>query len=508
MIAEWKIKAIFTIIKFAHPLGEYRMNILAHTIQKNYTQDLLNIFTDKCRTYVAPLTTSLSSLEYGQLISSLSDALAYIGRDALKATFEEMDLAFRNSPHRTSNYYVKQTRYRTIMTVFGEVTYKRTEYIERSTRKPYCYVDRKIKLRSRERFDCTVQSLIVETYANQNSMIKVGQLVGDRIAGAYSLNSNRKQYTIPRQTVYNILHRLHTIKVAATPVNETPDTLYVMADEKYIYLQGEDRSIHKYPKAMTKVAVVFEGRTKVSKDAKIPRYQLDNPYVFASTQDRFWESFHDQLNIRYDLTQVRKIYLLGDGASWIVAGAHSLSTQHTKVSYALDKFHANQAIQRITKDKAYTTLLTNYMITNMKNEFTQLVDSLLELYPDRVKAITEQKKYILTHWSHIQTMYKTVKIGCAMEQAIYHIIASVFSNVPKAYTRQNIETYLSNRVNHLNACDLRLLYLHAIDTKADDKNNVYLKPDEFDFSFFDTKNLRSTYPLHLNTQNFETITKF
>ena len=99
MIAEWKIKAIFTIIKFAHPLGEYRMNILAHTIQKNYTQDLLNIFTDKCRTYVAPLTTSLSSLEYGQLISSLSDALAYIGRDALKATFEEMDLAFRNSPH-------------------------------------------------------------------------------------------------------------------------------------------------------------------------------------------------------------------------------------------------------------------------------------------------------------------------------------------------------------------------------------------------------------------------
>ncbi len=153
MIAEWKIKAIFTIIKFADPLGEYRMNILAHTIQKNYTQDLLNIFTDKCRTYVAPLTTSLSSLEYGQLISSLSDALAYIGRDALKATFEEMDLAFRNSPHRTSNYYVKQTRYRTIMTVFGEVTYKRTEYIERSTRKPYCYVDRKIKLRSRERFD-------------------------------------------------------------------------------------------------------------------------------------------------------------------------------------------------------------------------------------------------------------------------------------------------------------------------------------------------------------------
>lgn len=95
-------------------------------------------------------------------------------------------------------------------------------------------------------------------------------------------------------------------------------------------------------------------------------------------------------------------------------------------------------------------------------------------------------------------MYTTVKIGCAAEQAFYHNIASVFSNVPKTYAKYPLETYLTSRIYHQNNVDLRNLYLVAIDTNTDEQNKVYLSSGEFDFSFFDTKNLSSTLPLHLN----------
>lgn len=60
-------------------------------------------------------------------------------------------------------------------------------------------------------------------------------------------------------------------------------------------------------------------------------------------------------------------------------------------------------------------------------------------------------------------MYKDIKIGCAMEQAISHDIISEFASIPKAYSKKWLPFYLNERQNYLNGYDLRKSYLAALD---------------------------------------------
>lgn len=474
------------------------MNILTQSIKELYGFKDLHSLDFVIDEYLNPLITNMPALNYAELISKISTHLHQYGKQIIKNTLEKMDLEFRNAPSRKRRYYVKQTRNRTIITAFGEVTYKRTEYIDRTNNSSYCYVDRKIKLRSKERYDMSVQSLIVELYSNQNSMIKVGEIIADKINGAYQIEALSNP--IPRQTVFNILNRFKTIKLETDSLSETPNTLYVMADEKYLASQNRH-------KIMVKEAIIFEGKKKISINSKKERYSLTNKYIIASCKGKFWENVHDELNKRYDMSKVSQIYLLGDGASWIKAGCNVLTTSETKVNFALDRFHTLQAINHITKDKNLVNLLSSYMINNMKKDFKKLTDIIIEENINRKDTIQNCSNYILKNWGNIQTMHKRVKIGCGMEQAIYHVLSSVFSNVPKAYSENHIETYLCNRVNHQNNLNLKELFIKAIDSQADKNNNILIKP-KINFSIFDSKKHNLTYTLNLNSKNYKEITKF
>lgn len=98
--------------------------------------------------------------------------------------------------------------------------------------------------------------------------------------------------------------------------SNTPDTIYIIADEKYKSVQGEWREDGKAKKHMTKLAVIFEGMEMVCKN----RYKLINKYAYAGHEATFWDTIFDILNKRYDLSLVKNIIIMGDGANWIKKG--------------------------------------------------------------------------------------------------------------------------------------------------------------------------------------------
>ncbi len=51
-----------------------------------------------------------------------------------------------------------------------------------------------------------------------------------------------KIFAIPRQSIYNWIKKWNVPNVIPKSIN-TPDTLYVMADEKYIGSQNSDKKI-------------------------------------------------------------------------------------------------------------------------------------------------------------------------------------------------------------------------------------------------------------------------
>ena len=87
-----------------------------------------------------------------------------------------------------------------------------------------------------------------------------------------------KIFNIPRQSVYNWIKNWKVPNVTPKSIN-TPETLYVMADEKYIGSQDTDKDI------MIKCFVTFEDVIKVSKNRK----QLSNRFVFSTCSKKALE---------------------------------------------------------------------------------------------------------------------------------------------------------------------------------------------------------------------------
>ena len=86
-----------------------------------------------------------------------------------------------------------------------------------------------------------------------------------------------------------------------------------------------------------------------------------------------------------------------------------------------------------------------------------------------------------------------------MEQAIQHILASTFTSVPKAYSRQNLHTYVSARTAQQNGFNMKKLYLEAMDIFAKTNNaSVDLNQESLDLSLFDSK---KTDPYYHNSLN-------
>ncbi len=89
------------------------------------------------------------------------------------------------------------------------------------------------------------------------------------------------------------------------------------------------------------------------KAAKIYSYRIKNEYTdrFIILDElenisKFRDRIYEYVYRTYDLDYVENIYILCDGANWIKATRYILDT--TKTHYVLDKFHATQALQRIT----------------------------------------------------------------------------------------------------------------------------------------------------------------
>ena len=66
-------------------------------------------------------------------------------------------------------------------------------------------------------------------------------------------------------------------------------------------------------------------------------------------------------------------------------------------------------------------------------------------------------------------------MNCAMEQAISHHIHSQFDNVPKVYSKTNIDRYLSYRDNYRNKENMKLLFLEALKDKSDSDKTIINK---------------------------------
>ena len=438
-----------------------------------------------------PQASKGDALTWPRLIESMCKKTEEEIRNQLVEYLEEMDRKFRYSEDRLNKYYVKNTRKRTLITMYGEITFRRTQYINLSTKKPYCYVDDKLGIDSRIRYTNDVAAYCFEAYADENSMIKVGKEVGNLIHAKFSLDKN-DDYAIPRQTVQRMLKRVKATYIKPLQEKKRVEDIYILMDEKYLPDHNDpNKPGSKKKKKMTKVAMIVEGLDTSNKRHKYLGVSFCSLY-----KGDFSLRLLEHLNDRYDLEYLKHIHVLADGGTWIKTVSDEISVPNAKLTKYLCKFHFHQALNRIFPIKDIYDLAIDYIYHDKQEDLYELFNATLKSVKEELNINTKEDEesssrytnlknninYIKNNYSEIMNMISLENMNCAMEQCISHHICSEFSNVPKVYSGDNLNLYLSMRDNYRNKENIKMIYLLALNDADSDSECTYINKKIMDFS--------------------------
>lgn len=441
-------------------------------ILQNYKKLIEKIIKD---TILENIDKALNQFEgyninnYISLLSYLDKSLCNCIKQAFINLIDELDNNYRNSRERKSKYHVKDYCERTILTIFGEITIKRTFYKSKLNCSSFCYIDRLLGLQKYDYFDPYIKAEILDYVSNHNyseTAEHLNILIGNRIS------IEEKQKYLSRQTVRNVILK----SILSNPeIKRKPDvnTLYIISDEKWIPTQNNNKK-----KVMQKSIVIFDGFNKEGN-----RKSLNNKMTFSGRNEDFIYESIDYIEKAYDISKINTIFMLGDGAPWINNLKYYFNCwDNINIIQGLDHFHLKQALWRIYNDRDVYNTLLSYIKNNNKDDFVRLVNEIIDLNPNRKDKIDEYKKYIINNWDKIKNLIK-YNLSCPMESQISHTFASYFTSRPKGYNKNMINKLINIRLKKKNKYNIKLLYLNNIKSK----DILTINEQILNYSIFDIK---------------------
>ena len=101
-------------------------------ISQNYNKILEDLIKNNLNSVIKRHLVN-NVFNYIELISNIDQVVINIAKESLTQVIESLDRGFRNSRERINRYHIKARTTRTILTIFGEITYRKTLYINKYT---------------------------------------------------------------------------------------------------------------------------------------------------------------------------------------------------------------------------------------------------------------------------------------------------------------------------------------------------------------------------------------
>ena len=338
-------------------------------------------------------------------------------RELLSACYEKKDAELvADKAGRKSAGLVVERRgdVRQVVTQLGMVTYHRTYYACREG--GYSYpIDKVVGLENYQRVSTGVALGVVEA-AREMSYEKAGKVV---CGGMVSKQTVMRKIREATPVIEPVMQR----KVAV---------LHVDADEDHVKLQtGESRIVP--------LISVYEGIARKGK-----RGSCKNVFhcsQFGKKPEDLWEEVLTEIERRYDLTDT-KIYLHGDGASWISSGLEWLPNS----VFVLDRYHMNKALKSAVSGierkigRQYESQLRQALNSGDRDCFCSVRDSMLMQWPERKKTILEATNYLLNNFEaiNIYTSDEEAQNGGATEPHVSHVLSRRLSSRPMAWSEETL----------------------------------------------------------------------
>jgi len=442
------------------------MNIIPNNYINVLKNMIISKFSNNLKQELNKIDSNPSVFNYINLLSTLDKSLCNIAKESLITIFEAIDKGYRESYDRKRKYHIKAHHTRSLMTIFGEITFRRTFYSDKYNKGSFCYLDWFLGLNKYDYFDPYIKALVID-YSTKYSFQKTGNLISEMIGNRMELS---KDCLLSRQIVRNIILK-SVMPVPKYERNNDVDTIYIMADEKFIHTQRNNRK-----DVMIKSIVVFD---KINNEDN--RIKLINKMIFSNYSGSIVDNVLDYIYKVYNTDKIKNVYYMGDGAGWIKNIKNYFKfTTNTNVIFGLDKFHFKQALHHICQNELLEYNATTYILNNDKNTFKELCNNLIISYPHRQKTILEKETYILNNWQYILNSYNN-SLRCCMESNISHNIADLFTSRPKAYSLEMIDKLMEHRMLYKNNHNLKELYLK----NYNNKEQIIIDLEDINYSIFD-----------------------
>lgn len=390
------------------------------------------------------------NMDIGELVLKLNKPLQELQRDIVKETIEEIDQVYRNSVYRKKKYVIERSKdTNTFMSTCGEITYNRTYFKNKETGEfshladNACGITKKMR-KSDDVVAESIKHVIESSY---------------RVSGE---NATATSDIISKQAVMKDVHELEIPKIIPKiKEKKKVKVLYINADEDHVSLQfnkkkGDLKVNQNGRKSNTlepKLAVIFEGMERESINSK--RKKLVNKHYFAGvykTGEEIWLDVLEYIDAVYEEEYLEKIYIMGDGASWIKTGVDVLGA---KCSFVLDKFHLNQSITRAIGHLGDSVPdARNAIYHSIRSEDYESLKEVLKIATENAESeskkeqIKKTKTYIRNHWEAIimPNSDKRARMGCSAEGQVSHLLSSRLSSRPLGWSARG-----ANQISKLRA---------------------------------------------------------
>ena len=385
-----------------------------------------------------------------ELIYGVTDSVIQLGLDIIAETFESMDEELRESGFRKLNWVISRRDKTSLMTSLGTVKYQKTLFKNKKTGACEYLLDRIMGLESHARMTEDAEAKMLE----------------EAVDSSYRKGGIKASLTdqVSKQTVKNKIHELKFYEEAEELViKKKVPYIYIDADEDHVslqYLEKKGDIVGKRTNtSMPKIAYVYEGLEPEAPKSK--RFRLINPKYFGGLYEgskgveNFWREVYDYMSATYDLDYVKKIYINGDGASWIKSGRKWIAGS----TFVLDKFHMQKYIVSATshlKDSAGDARDEIYHAINKKAKW------MAEVTFEKILNVTEEEtkrqkvecsmNYILGHWDGIMQSErnKGLQVGCSVEGHVSHIYADRMSSRPLGWSSHGVNQMAKLRIYKAN----------------------------------------------------------
>lgn len=403
--------------------------------------DLIRLVEEKILSVVNEMSKIFEGeIDYLTFEVRLKKELDSLGRDLLQLVLETLEEKIHESEERKRDWKVVRRRdQKAILTPFGQLIYERSYYQHKES-KQYAYlVDEQIGITPHARVGPNLKAALLEASSKMSYEEATVQE-----------SSYNPELKVSRQTVALTVKKFTPVKSLSPQEKRYVRELYIEADEDHVRIRDHKR---KKPSLLIYVheGVIEEGSRRL-KNAKY----FTKPW--GKSEELWWEVL-DYLEARYDLSKVERIYLLGDGASWIRAGLQYLPPL---TIFILDKYHLEKYIQMATAHAPELKRLIHRGIKSLNKEavLAHLHEALWRTdEKPRRKRIVEAIRYVERNWDGIENGVRHPGIGCSAEGHVSHILAARLSSRPMAWSLQGAENMAAMRVAVANGESIRKQYL-------------------------------------------------